>query len=74
MKSLVDWKRHGIDVWTDGAEPWIYFFERLGELSAQLLGAAGDEVIMAVLTTANLHQLATTFFEPRAGRNKILAE
>lgn len=52
----------------------IYFFERLGELSAQLVGAEGDEVIMAVLTTANLHQLAATFFEPRAGRNKILAE
>lgn len=51
----------------------IYFFERLGELSAQLVGAAGDEV-MAMLTTANLHQLAATFFEPRAGRNKILAE
>ncbi|MDW7616939.1 hypothetical protein SC499_20005 [Peribacillus simplex] len=54
--------------------PWSYFFERLGELSAQLVGAAGDEVIMAVLTTANLHQLAATFFEPRAVRNKILAE
>ncbi|MFD6439675.1 kynureninase [Peribacillus sp. NPDC060186] len=74
MRSLEDWKRFGIDGWTEGAEPWFYFSERLGELSAQLVGAAGDEVIMSGSTTANLHQLAATFFEPKAGRNKILAD
>ncbi|MFC9596524.1 kynureninase [Peribacillus butanolivorans] len=74
MRSLEDWKRFGINGWTEGAEPWFYFSERLGELSAQLVGAAGDEVIMSGSTTANLHQLAATFFEPKAGRNKIMAD
>lgn len=74
MKSLEDWKTYGIDGWTEGAEPWFYFSERLGELSAPLVGALEDEVIMGGSTTANLHQLAATFFEPRAGRNKILAD
>ncbi|MFE4898571.1 kynureninase [Peribacillus butanolivorans] len=74
MTSLEDWKRFGINGWTEGAEPWFYFSERLGELSAQLVGAAGDEVIMSGSTTANLHQLAATFFEPKAGRNKIMAD
>lgn len=61
MRSLEDWKRFGINGWTEGTEPWFYFSERLGELSAQLVGAAGDEVIMSGSTTANLHQLAATF-------------
>ncbi len=61
--SLEDWKKYGIDGWTEGAEPWFYFSERLGELSAPLVGALEDEVIMGGSTTANLDQLAATFFK-----------
>lgn len=39
----------------------VLLSERLGELSAPLVGALGDEVIMGGSTTANLHQLAATF-------------
>ena len=27
MKSLEDWKKYGIDGWTEGAEPWFYFLK-----------------------------------------------
>ncbi|MGE7120232.1 kynureninase [Peribacillus sp. NPDC046944] len=74
LNSLEDWKRYGIEGWTEGDNPWFYFSERLGELSAPLVGASGDEVIMSGSTTANLHQLVATFFEPKEGRNKILAD
>lgn len=74
LRSLEDWKKYGIEGWTEGEEPWFYFSERLGELSAPLVGASGDEVIMGGSTTVNLHQLAATFYEPRKGRNKILAD
>lgn len=74
LKSLEDWKRYGIEGWTEGEEPWFYFSERLGELSAPLVGTTSDEVIISGSTTGNLHQLAATFFEPKEGRNKILAD
>ncbi|MGE7602111.1 kynureninase [Peribacillus sp. NPDC097675] len=74
LKSLEDWKSYGIEGWTEGEEPWFYFSERLGELSAPLVGAASDEVILTGSTTSNLHQLVATFFEPMEGRNKILAD
>jgi kynureninase len=25
--SLEDWKKYGIDDWTEGAEPWFYFLK-----------------------------------------------
>jgi kynureninase len=41
----------------------VLLSKRLGELSAPLVGALEDEVIMGGSTTANLHQLAATFFK-----------
>lgn len=68
-----DWKQYGINGWTAGERPWFYLSERLGALVAPLVGAAADEVIVAGSTTANIHQLISTFYRPEGNRTKILA-
>ncbi|UCZ54012.1 kynureninase [Bacillus shivajii] len=73
-RSLNDWTEHGIDGWTDGAEPWFYLSEKLGEMTAPLLGAKKDEVISTGSITTNLHQMVATFFQPKGKKTKILTE
>lgn len=77
-QSLLDildsWKKYGIDGWTEGKHPWFYLSESLGEQMAPLVGAEPEEVIATGSTTTNLHQLVSSFFEPTAEKNKILAD
>ncbi len=68
------WKTFAIDGWTEGKHPWFYFSEKLGSMSAPLVGAKPEEVIVTGSTTTNLHQLAATFFRPAGKRTKILAD
>ncbi|MTH53667.1 kynureninase [Bacillus mangrovi] len=68
------WKTRGIDGWTEGEQPWFYLPEKLGELMAPLVGAEPDEVIVTGSTTANLHQLLATFYEPENGKTKIVTD
>ncbi|MBU8713042.1 kynureninase [Brevibacillus parabrevis] len=76
-KSLQDimlsWKELGIDGWTTGQHPWFFLPEKLGEMSASLVGAEPEEVIVTGSTTVNLHQLAATFYQPQGKRTKIIA-
>jgi kynureninase len=77
-KSLLDvlksWKRLGIDGWTEGKYPWFYLSERLGKMTAPLIGALPEEVIVTGSTTVNIHQVVATFYEPKGKRTKILAD
>lgn len=74
LDVLNDWKEHGIDGWMGGKYPWFTLSEQLAEKLAVLVGAEAKEVIVTGSTTVNLHQLAATFFEPRTGKTKILAD
>ncbi|HEY4553351.1 MAG TPA: kynureninase [Bacillaceae bacterium] len=74
LSLLESWKTMGIDGWTQGETPWFYLAEKLGEMSAQLVGAEKHEVLAAGSTTSNLHQLTATFFKPEGKRTKILAD
>lgn len=74
LESLADWKEHGIDGWTQGNHPWFTLSEKLGEMSAPLVGAFPNEVIVTGSTTINLHQLVATFYKPQGTRTKILAD
>lgn len=67
-------KLFGIDGWLKGDNPFFYLAEKLGEMSAPLLGALPEEVIVANSTTVNLHQLLATFFKPKGKQTKILAD
>ncbi|MFZ3580002.1 kynureninase [Virgibacillus sp. DJP39] len=75
LETLMDsWKKHAIDGWTEGAEPWFYLSEKLGKMSAPLVGADMDEVIVTGSTTTNLHQLVSSFYRPHGKKTKILAD
>jgi kynureninase len=74
LQSLADWREHGIDGWMGGNHPWYYLSEKLGELTAPLVGALAEEVIVSGSTTVNLHQLVATFYKPVGKRTKILAD
>jgi kynureninase len=74
IESLEDWKTLGIDGWLEGNHPWFYLSERLGELTAPLVGAEKEEVIVTGSTTINLHQLVATFYKPEGKRTKIVAD
>ncbi|CAG9620515.1 kynureninase [Sutcliffiella rhizosphaerae] len=74
LSMLDSWKKRGIDGWTSGEEPWFYLAEKLGEMSAPLVGARSEEVIVTGSTTTNLHQLLATFYIPDAERTKIVSD
>ncbi|WP_153722472.1 kynureninase [Sporosarcina cascadiensis] len=74
MQLLDSWRTLGIDGWTEGAHPWFYMAEQLGERMASLVGGGKTEVIATGSTTSNLHQLAVTFYRPSGKRTKILAD
>ncbi|WP_226086813.1 kynureninase [Mesobacillus sp. S13] len=74
LNSLEDWKNFGIDGWMSGTQPWFHFSERLGALTAPLIGAKAEEVVVTGSITTNIHQVLSTFFKPAGKRTKILAD
>jgi kynureninase len=74
IRVLDEWKHLGINGWTKGEIPWVWYGERLGALEARLVGAEPDEVVVAGSTTVNLHTLVATFYRPDGRRTKILAD
>lgn len=74
LELLESWKQLGIDGWLEGKHPWFYLSEKLGEMSAELVGAEPEEVIVTASTTTNLHQLVSTFYQPEGKRTKIVAD
>ena len=74
LRVLDEWKRLGINGWTKGEIPWVWYGERLGALEAPLVGAEPEEVVVAGSTTVNLHTLVATFYRPEGRRTKILAD
>jgi kynureninase len=64
LRAIDEWKKLGIGGWTDAAPPWLSTAETIAEKIAPLLGAAPDEICVTGQTTANLHQLLATLFDP----------
>ncbi|MGE6298873.1 kynureninase, partial [Guptibacillus hwajinpoensis] len=74
LRSLDDWKQHGIDGWSDGKQPWFYMAENIGQMTSTLIGAHASETITTGSITTNLHQMLATFFKPSGHKTKILAD
>jgi kynureninase len=74
LQALDAWRRQAIDGWMAGAQPWFWTGETLGGLQADLVGALPEEVVVTGAITQNLHALLATFFQPSAGRTKIVAD
>jgi kynureninase len=73
LRALSEWKTLGIEGWLDAPTPWFRLGEELGRLTAPLVGAAPDEVVVTGATTVNLHALVATFYRPAGARRKIVA-
>ena len=63
-RVITQWRTLGIDGWTEASPPWLTLTETIAEKIAPLLGAAPDEICLTGQTTANLHQLLATLYEP----------
>jgi kynureninase len=72
-RALDEWKRLGVRGWFSGEPPWITWGERLGARVAPLVGAEADQVVVTGSTTVNLHNLIATLYDPRPGRDVIVA-
>ncbi len=74
LRVLNEWKTLGIKGWLQAERPWFYFAEEIGEMAAELVGAAPGELIFTGTTTVNIHALISTFYQPQGRRTKILAD
>ena len=74
LRVLEEWKTLGIDGWTEASPPWFTLAETLAEDVAPLIGASGEEIIVANSTTVNLHQLVATLWDPGSPRTTLLAD
>jgi kynureninase len=66
-----DWGARLIRLWNDG---WVSATQRIGSKIAQIVGAEGDEVIVADSTSVNLFKLAVSALKSCPGRRKIVTD
>jgi len=74
QRVLGEWRTLGIGGWTDAAPPWITLSEAVAAQVAPLVGATPDEIAVTGSTTANLHQLLATLFDPAGPRKVVIAD
>jgi kynureninase len=72
LNALEQWRKLGIGGWTDAPLPWLTLAESVSEKIAPLLGAAPDEICITGQTTANLHQVLATLFNPEHATRKAI--
>ncbi|MGX7262644.1 kynureninase [Enterococcus crotali] len=71
LLNMMDiWKTEGIKLW-DGL---FHYAGKLGEMSAPLINAHPDEVVITGSTTINIHQCISTLYKPTKDRYKILVD
>lgn len=73
LRALQQWKDLAIDGWLAADPPWFTLGEELGALTAPLLGAEPESVIVTGSTTVNQHALLATFYQPYGACRKIVA-
>ncbi|MES2462478.1 MAG: kynureninase [Armatimonadota bacterium] len=75
LQALDQWKRLGVEGWSEASPAWFTLPEQIAAQVAPLVGASENEVIVTGSTTVNLHQLLATLYDPtNAERPKILAD
>ncbi|MCK5184510.1 MAG: kynureninase [Candidatus Heimdallarchaeota archaeon] len=74
LRIIDEWKTIAIDGWLDAEKPWFFFSEDLGAQIAPIVGAKPEEVIATGTTTVNLHALVSSFYKPKEGCSKLLAD
>ncbi len=72
LRVLEQWRSLGISGWTEAAPPWLALAETVAEKIAPFLGASADEVCITGQTTANLHQILSTLFDPGHPTRRVI--
>jgi kynureninase len=73
-EELQDWGNLGVRGHHHARRPWIDYHQLLTEGLAQLAGARPREVVAMNSLTVNLHLMLASFYQPAAGRTKVLME
>lgn len=71
-RTVDQWRTLGINAWTDATPPWLTLADTAAEKLAALVGAAADEICVTGQTTANLHQLLATLFQPAHPTRRVI--
>ncbi|MGM0420812.1 MAG: kynureninase [Bacillota bacterium] len=74
LQALDEWKKQGVEGWTEANPSWFWYGERLGELTAPLIGAEETETIVTGSTTLNIHHLLATLYRPEGKKKKIVVD
>lgn len=73
LQQAIDaWRTLGIDAWTDASPPWLTLAETIAAQLAPVVGAAPENVCLTGQTTANLHQLLATLFDPAHPTRRVI--
>ncbi len=72
LRLMEEWRTLGIGGWTDATPPWISLAESAVEKLSPLVGAAPDGLCVTGQTTANLHQLLATLFDPTHPKRRVI--
>ncbi len=72
LRALEQWRALGIDGWTEANPPWLTLAETTAAQLAPLVGAEADTVCITGQTTANLHQLLATLYDPRHSTRRVI--
>jgi len=72
LRALEQWRTLGIDGWTEASPPWLTLAETAAAQLAPLVGATADEICVTGQTTANLHQLLATLYEPGHATRRVI--
>ena len=71
-RVVEEWRMLGVSAWTDATPPWLTLAETAAEKLAPLLGASPGEICVTGQTTANLHQLLATLFDPAHPTRRVI--
>lgn len=74
LEELEDWATYGVEGHFMARRPWFAYHENLTDLTAQVMGALPEEVVVTHSLTTNLHLLMVSFYKPEGKRSKILCE
>lgn len=72
LRALAQWRESAIEGWTSATPSWLNLAETAARQLTPLLGALPEEIAVAGQTTANLHQLLATLFDPAASQRRTL--
>ena len=75
LQTVLDrWHHSGVHGHFDGEPAWMDLPEIVSTAMAGIVGALPHEVVVMNTLTVNLHLMMATFYQPTAGRHKILIE